>query len=86
MVSTPPIHAAHLVIEILSNESLREEWFRETKLMADRIKSMRIHSSPTFINVPGTQLKKGLEDAGSHRDWSHITSQIGTTSTILSLL
>lgn len=30
----------------------------------------------------GTQLKEGLEKAGSHRDWSHITSQIGTTPTI----
>jgi len=86
MVSNPPIHSAHLVIEILSNESLRAQWFRETKLMADRIKLMRI--PPPILhhsNVPGTQLKKGVEDAGSHRDWSHITSQIGITSTILSL-
>jgi aspartate/tyrosine/aromatic aminotransferase len=45
MISSPPIHAAHLVIEILSHKSLREEWFRETKLMADRIKSMRRISS-----------------------------------------
>jgi len=65
MISSPPIHAAHLVIEILSNESLRREWFEETKYMADRIKSMR------------TQLKQSLEKAGSKRDWSHITSQIG---------
>jgi aspartate aminotransferase len=65
MISSPPIHAAHLVVEILSDDNLRTQWFHETKLMADRIKSMR------------TKLKKGLEDAGSKRDWSHITSQIG---------
>ena len=40
MISSPPIHAARLVIEILSNEALRTEWFKETKFMADRIKSM----------------------------------------------
>ena len=40
MISSPPIHAAHLVIEILSNEQLKKEWFHETKLMADRIMSM----------------------------------------------
>jgi len=66
MISSPPIHAAHLVIEVLSNPELRDEWLGETKNMADRIKSMR------------TQLKEGLEKAGSKRDWSHITSQIGT--------
>src|ERR1700737_2349860 len=66
MISSPPIHAALLVIEILSNEALRTQWFQETKLMADRIKSMR------------TQLKTNLETAGSKRNWSHITSQIGT--------
>jgi aspartate aminotransferase len=65
MISSPPIHAARLVIEILSDETLRTQWFQETKLMADRIKSMR------------TQLKANLETAGSKRNWSHITSQIG---------
>jgi aspartate aminotransferase, mitochondrial len=86
MVSSPPIHSAHLVIEILSSEALREEWFRETKLMADRIKSMRILSSILHhSNVLGTQLKKGLQDAGSHRDWSHITSQIGISGIIINL-
>lgn len=65
MISSPPIHAAQLVIEILSDETLKKQWFKETKLMADRIKDMR------------TQLKEGLEKAGSKRNWSHITSQIG---------
>jgi aspartate aminotransferase, mitochondrial len=42
MISSPPIHAAHLVIEILSNPDLRNEWLQETAQMAGRIKSMRI--------------------------------------------
>ena len=77
MISSPPIHAAHLVIEILSNPDLRKEWLQETAQMADRIKSMRIvHVDPIW--QLGTQLKEGLQKAGSKRDWSHITSQIGS--------
>jgi len=79
MISSPPIHAAHLVIEILSNDALRTEWFKETKQMADRIKAMRIFTISLMLII-GTQLKEGLEKAGSHRDWSHITAQIGMTS------
>ena len=45
MISSPPIHAAHLVVEILSNDALRSEWFKETKHMADRIKAMRTYPS-----------------------------------------
>lgn len=44
MISSPPIHAAQIVIEVLSDETLRKEWFHETKLMADRIKDMRSKS------------------------------------------
>ena len=79
MISSPPIHAAHLVIEILSNDGLREEWFEETKHMADRIKAMHILVISLRLTI-GTQLKEGLEKAGSHRDWSHITAQIGIIS------
>lgn len=90
MISNPPIHAAHLVIEILSDESLRKEWFKETKHMADRIKSMRTSPTIPFIstltNYTGTQLKKNIEDAGSHHDWSHITSQIGIPPPMISEL
>jgi aspartate/tyrosine/aromatic aminotransferase len=50
MISSPPIHAAHLVIEILSNDSLRAEWFKETKHMADRIMSMSTIPSQRFNN------------------------------------
>jgi aspartate aminotransferase, mitochondrial len=43
----------------------------------------RTHPRHEFPHAPrpraniGTKLKLGLEKAGSHRDWSHITSQIG---------
>jgi aspartate aminotransferase, mitochondrial len=77
MISSPPIHAAHLVIEILSDSHLKQQWFQETKLMADRIKSMSIRLSTPFLTHLGSQLKDGLKKAGSKRDWSHITSQIG---------
>jgi len=40
MISSPPIHPALLVIEILSNPELREEWLSETKRMSERIKDM----------------------------------------------
>ena len=51
MISSPPIHAAHIVIEILSNETLRKQWFEETKHMADRIKSMSILSATTILTT-----------------------------------
>jgi aspartate/tyrosine/aromatic aminotransferase len=51
MISSPPIHAAQIVIEVLSDETLRKEWFHETKLMSDRIKDMRtpLHDSKSDI-------------------------------------
>lgn len=63
--SNPPIHGARLVAEILGDAQLREQWFKEVKGMADRINDMR-HS-----------LVKGLKDAGSQRNWQHVTDQIG---------
>jgi len=65
MYSNPPITGARLVAEILNDPELSKEWYKEVKLMADRIISMR------------QGLVKSLKDAGSKRDWSHITSQIG---------
>ena len=86
MISSPPIHAAQLVIEILSDNHLKQQWFEETKLMADRIKSMSTLQSPTLPNTLGSRLKEGLQNAGSKRDWSHITSQIGGALLVCVLL
>jgi aspartate aminotransferase len=58
MISSPPIHAAQLVIEILSDETLRKEWFQETKLMADRIKDMRTISPLVSLTIQEHSCKK----------------------------
>ncbi len=48
-----------------SNSELTAEWRKEVKGMADRIITMR------------DRLVHGLKEAGSTRDWTHITDQIG---------
>lgn len=65
MYSSPPVHGARVVATVLADPQLRAQWSRECKLMADRIKDMR------------TQLRAALEAAGSAKDWTHITDQIG---------
>ncbi|KAK7580361.1 hypothetical protein V9T40_000990 [Parthenolecanium corni] len=65
MYSNPPIHGARIVTKILSDPTLKAEWFKEVKGMADRIISVR------------SKLRDNLKQEGSQRDWSHITDQIG---------
>jgi len=65
MYSNPPVHGARIVSTILQDPELTKEWYREVKLMADRIISMR------------QLLVKNLKEVGSKHDWSHITNQIG---------
>merc|ERR1712018_319880 len=65
MYSSPAIHGARIVTEILSNADLRTEWLGDVKGMADRIISMR------------SRLKEGLKREGSTHNWEHITDQIG---------
>ena len=65
MYSSPPVHGAKIVAEVLSDPDLRATWTTECKAMADRIGGMR------------TALRAKLTEAGSTRDWSHITDQIG---------
>lgn len=65
MYSNPPIHGARIVAAVLSDPALEAEWRAECKQMADRIISMR------------KALRSALQQAGSERDWAHITSQIG---------
>jgi len=68
MYSNPPLTGARLVSAILKDATLKAEWAREVKAMADRINSMR------------SQLELHLKAAGSTRDWSHISKQIGMFS------
>ncbi|KAK9385457.1 pyridoxal phosphate-dependent transferase [Lipomyces mesembrius] len=65
LYSNPPIHGARIAAEVLSDEGLYKQWLVEVKGMAERIIKMR------------HLLKQHLEELGSTRDWSHITSQIG---------
>jgi aspartate aminotransferase len=63
--SNPPIEGARIVSDIINNVELNELWYKEIKIMADRINEMRV------------LLKQKLEKMGSRKDWSHITNQIG---------
>nr|AIT70230.1 aspartate aminotransferase [Colpomenia sinuosa] len=65
MYSNPPVHGARLVAEILSDDTLAQEWAGECKAMADRIIAMR------------AGLRANLEKLNSVRSWEHITDQIG---------
>jgi aspartate aminotransferase len=88
MYSNPPIHGARIVEEVLGDPKptpnptpnpnpnpnpnqvlgdpkLEAQWRAECSQMAERIIAMR------------AALSKALTAAGSTRDWSHVTSQIG---------
>jgi aspartate aminotransferase len=65
MYSNPPLHGARIVSTVLDDEELTADFITECKGMADRINSMRV------------ALRDGLAAAGSTKDWSHITTQIG---------
>jgi len=65
MYSSPPAAGAKIVKKVLTDASLVDQWRIECKTMADRIIAMRV------------ALQEGLAAAGSAKDWSHITTQIG---------
>lgn len=65
MYSNPPIHGAHIVKTILSDDTLKSQWYDECKGMADRIIEMR------------TLLRTTLEAGNNGKTWNHITDQIG---------
>jgi aspartate aminotransferase len=65
MYSNPPVYGARLVATILKDKTLNQEWRRDVKLMADRIIGVR------------QLLVDHLKKAGSKKDWSRITNQIG---------
>ena len=65
MYSSPPIHGALIVQEVLGDEPLRAQYYQECAGMADRIGKMR------------ATLRTEIEAAGSTHDWTHVTDQIG---------
>ena len=58
MYSNPPVTGARIATEILTNPSLRSQWLKDVKGMADRIISMR------------QLLRSNLAKEGSSRDWA----------------
>lgn len=66
--SNPPIHGARIVSSILSDAALQSKWKEEIKEMSGRIIKMR------------QLLKQHLIEAGSTKNWDHITNQIGMFS------
>jgi len=65
MYSSPPIHGALIVKEVLADDALRAQYYGECKDMANRILRMR------------ALLKEQLVSAGSSHNWDHVTEQIG---------
>jgi len=65
MYSNPPVHGARLVAHVLNDPALYKQWEGDCKGMAHRIQSMR------------AKLVSALENAGSQKNWQHITDQIG---------
>ena len=63
MYSNPPRHGARIVSTILTDPKLKEDWKDQCAGMADRINTMR------------TVLRDRLGEAGSTRNWEHITKQ-----------
>ncbi|KAG7960977.1 hypothetical protein I3843_10G155800 [Carya illinoinensis] len=63
--SNPPVHGLSLVSTILSDPQTKVLWFKEVKVMANRIKQMRI------------TLRETLEKLGGPFSWEHITNQVG---------
>jgi len=68
MYSSPPIHGAQLLCKILGDDSMKEQWKKELKEMADRILEVR------------KALEDGLKKKGTPGTWNHITAQIGMFS------
>ncbi|KAI3869459.1 hypothetical protein MKX03_031715 [Papaver bracteatum] len=65
MYSNPPIHGPSLVLIILKEGDLYNQWITELKEMTDRIIKMR------------RQLFDALTTRGTPGDWTHIVEQIG---------
>ncbi len=65
MYSSPPVEGAKIVTNVVNDPLLYKLWTSELRVMSGRIKEMR------------ALLVSKLRSAGSNRDWSHITKQIG---------
>lgn len=68
MYSSPPVHGAKIVSEILGRAQLYEEWKHDLRKMSARISTMR------------RLLRARLEENECPGTWDHITQQIGMFS------
>jgi len=69
MYSSPPIHGARIVAEVLSDPVLKAQWAQECKAMAERIKAMR--------SLLRSKLEAGNGNGNTGKSWQHVTDQIG---------
>ncbi|CAG2106140.1 unnamed protein product [Medioppia subpectinata] len=65
LYSNPPVNGARIAALVMNDPTLRSQWLKDVKGMADRIISVR------------TRLRDGLKREGSTKNWQHITDQIG---------
>lgn len=64
-ISNAPRFGAKIVETVLKDAELRAMWHKDLDTMSSRIKTMR------------SLLRQKLENLGSQRNWSHLTTQIG---------
>uniref|UniRef100_A0A7S3FUM4 Aspartate aminotransferase n=1 Tax=Strombidium rassoulzadegani TaxID=1082188 RepID=A0A7S3FUM4_9SPIT len=65
MYSSPPVHGARIVDEILGDAELTKSWHQDLIHMSSRMAQMR------------SGLVDKLKEKGSTHDWSHVITQIG---------
>ncbi|KAI4465531.1 aspartate aminotransferase [Holotrichia oblita] len=63
--SSPPVSGARIVTKVLEDPVLKNDWRKEFKQMADRMKGARV------------ALRTNLKKEGSTKNWDHISNQIG---------
>lgn len=63
--SSPPLHGARVVTEVLNSPELTAQWQNDLRYMANRIQQMR------------QRLTEELQKTGSKVDWTPISRQIG---------
>uniref|UniRef100_A0A914W1F0 Aspartate aminotransferase n=1 Tax=Plectus sambesii TaxID=2011161 RepID=A0A914W1F0_9BILA len=66
--SNPPSHGAKIVHMVLTDPTMKQDWFDAIKTMSSRIKDMR------------AKLRAKLEELKTPGNWEHVTKQIGMFS------
>ncbi|KAH7012622.1 pyridoxal phosphate-dependent transferase [Microdochium trichocladiopsis] len=67
-ITSCPSYGARLVVEVLEDPALYEQWLKDLRTMSDRIKDMR------------KDLYDGLQRRNVHGSWDHILTDIGMFS------